>query len=323
VQNEEIFDSDDISEKELNEIRYGHKLKFWQTYSLDHPTDRLTYPFRKWFVRNDFRFRIVKWLAWMLRRAWVTLPEIDSQHRNSLALLHSTDSDYSIDSKFGDTAITGELQTWAGYRAGALSGKFGGESPILYKHVISKSTELLKSNSLKTFFNLGVSYPYIDSELANQFPNIKFLGIERTEVIPLLNNHFFENQKNMESISGDLFDFLKKNALPDSLFFHARTMTLLSRTFVERAYAAAADAGCNFIFGNEQIGVSRMSGQSFQFSFNDKPSEIYRKRMFMHNYPAILKRAGYKLIYIEALKTGHPDPDYRILSFVGKRIEAC
>lgn len=319
--NEVFIAFHDISEEELNNIRCEHKLKFWQTFSLDHPTDKLSYPFRKWFVSNNFRFRIVRWLAWILRRAWVSLPEINLQHQNSLELLHSTDADYSTDSKFGDLAITGELQTWASYRAGALSGNFGGESPILYEHVISKSAVLLKSHGLRTFFNLGVSYPYVDNELAQKFPNTKFIGIERTEVVPLLNNHFFADQKNMVSVSGNLFDFLKKDALPESLFFHARTMTLLSRTFVERAYAAAADAGCTFIFGNEQIGVSRESGQPFRFSFNEKPSEIYRKRMFIHNYPAILKTAGYKVVYIEAVETGHPDPDYRILSFIGERVK--
>lgn len=310
----------DIKEEELAQIRCEHNLKFWQTFSLDHPTDKLTYAFRKWFVSNNFRFRAVRWLAWILRRAWVTLPEINLQHQNSLELLQSTDSDYSEASKFGDQAITGELQTWAGYRAGALSGNFGGESPALYKHVIQKSSAILRSHNIKNFFNLGVSYPYIDSELAKHFRNTKFIGIERTEVIPLLNNHFFADQKNMLSISGDLFEFLKKDALPNSVFFHARTMTLLSRAFVERAYAAAANAGCEFIFGNEQIGVSRASGQPYQFSFGEKPSEIYRKRMFIHNYPAILKAAGYKVVYIEALKTGHPDPDYRILSFIGQRV---
>ena len=56
----------------------------------------------------------------------------------------------------------------------------------------------------------------------------------------------------------------------------------------------------------------------YVFSFSDKPSEIYRKTMFMHNYPAILKEAGYETIYAEAIQTGHPDPDYRILSFIGR-----
>lgn len=307
-----------ISELDLSKVEYGHKLRFWQTYSLDHPTDKITYGFRKWFVRNNFRFRVVRWLAWILRRSWVTIPEIEVQHQNSLLLLKSSNADYSASSEFGDEAYTGELQSWMGYRSGALSGRFGGESPALYKHIILKSSEIISQKKIKTFFNLGVCYPYIDSELAKLHLETKFIGIERTEILPMLNNHFFAAQKNMTSISGDLFGILSGESFLDSVFFHARTLTLMSQAFVEKTYATAARSGFEYIFGNEQIGVSRESGQPFKFSFEEKPSEIYRKRMFMHNYPAILKKSGYELIYINPVKTGHPDPDYRILSFIGK-----
>ena len=307
-----------LSDSDLANIQYGSDLSFWQTYSLDHPTDRLTYGFRKWFVRSDFRFRIVRWLSWILRRAWITLPELEAKHRRSLELLESTDSAYSVDSKFGDDPYTGELQSWMGYRRGALSGSFGGESPALYEHTIAKASTLILENHLTTFFNLGVCFPYVDSQLAKKLQNTKFIGIERTEILPILNNHFFADQKNMASICGDLFDYLKSNSFSNSVFFHSRTMTLLSKSFVERTYKSAAQAGFSFIFGNEQIGVSRESGLPYKFSLSDKPSEIYRKGMFMHNYPAILKQAGYETIYVEAIKTGHPDPDYRILSFIGR-----
>ena len=307
-----------LSESDLAKIQYGNDLRFWQTYSLDHPTDRLTYGFRKWFVRNDTNFRIVRWLSWILRRAWITLPELAEKHKHSLELLKSTDSNYSVDSKFGDTPYTGEIESWSGYRSGALSGSFGGESPVLYEHTIAKASELILENKITTFFNLGICYPYVDSQLAKKFLDTKFIGIERTEILPILNNHFFADQKNMVSICGDLFDYLKSNSFTNSVFFHSRTMTLLSKSFVERTYKSAAQAGFSFIFGNEQIGVSRESGLPYVFSFSDKPSEIYRKTMFMHNYPAILKEAGYETIYVEAIQTGHPDPDYRILSFIGR-----
>ena len=308
-----------VSSLEISELVPEHKLKFWQIYSKDHPTDVFTYGFRKWFVKNNFRFRLVRWLAWILRRAWVTLPDIEKQHNDSLILLKSTEDIYSVESEFGDDAVTGELTSWMSYQRGALSGKFGGESPKLYEHVIATASDLINDFEISKFFNLGVCYPYIDSELAKKFPETSFIGIERTEILPMLNNHFFKHHQNLESISGDLFEYLSNKNFQNSIFFHARTLTLMSKSFVERVYKSAAKSEFSIIFGNEQVGVSRSTGLPYCFSFTDQPSQIYRKRMFMHNYPAILENCGYQLIHATLLKTEHPDPDYRIFSFIAQK----
>ena len=289
---------------------------------MDHPTDRATYRLRRWWVSSSFRFRVVRWAAWILRRAWVSLPEIEATHKRSLGLLVTPESEYSASSKFGDTAVEGEITSWLGYRRGIERGAPGGESPQLYAHVIDRLSEILQDLRPRTFINVGVCYPYIDSVLATRNPSTNFVGVERTDVVPTLNRLFFDDIPNLSFQSGDIFEILRRNRsdFRGGLLFHTRTMTLLSRAFVERLYGAASAAEVSVIVGCEQFGVSRQTGSPYVFSLDkDAPSIIYRKSMFMHNYPGILHGAGYDTVHAEFVRTGHPDADYRIFSFEGRR----
>ncbi|MDO8579988.1 MAG: hypothetical protein Q7S13_00740, partial [Candidatus Omnitrophota bacterium] len=70
--------------------------------------------------------------------------------------------------------------------------------------------------------------------------------------------------------------------------------------------------------GMEQVGVSRETSKTFEFSEESVPSVLFRGFMFLHNYPGILKETGWKPEEIELVKTKHPHEDFRILSFVAK-----
>ena len=56
-------------------------------------------------------------------------------------------------------------------------------------------------------------------------------------------------------------------------------------------------------------------GKFYNFSYSDQNSVVYRQNMYIHNYPFLLKKNGFKLSRIQNLYTDHPHSDFRILSF--------
>ena len=308
-----------VTEKQLNSLSTSFPLKWWQTLSLAHPTDKFTFKVRNFVMRQEKILMFLTHLINFTKKNFTDLPILKKINDQTTSMIESTNSDYSETSEFGDEAITGEFRSWDIYRRHIKKGGSGGESRALYKHVISTSQALISNEKIGTFFNLGVCYPFIDSELAKFFPDVTFVGFERTAVVPLLNNHYFAHQTNMHAEAGDLFEHLASKNYNNSVFFHARTLTLLPKTFVEKTYRSAHKAGFEFIFGNEQTGISRSSKKSFQFSYSDTPSELFRRHMLTHNYPAILSASGWDVIYADLIQTEHQDPDFRIFSFIAKR----
>ena len=129
----------------------------------------------------------------------------------------------------------------------------------------------------------------------------------------------FSRIRNMQFIADDVFQSLKKNKFDDGLFFHVRTLVLLPKVFIERLYEAVAQAKFQYIVCVEQIGISRQTLQAYQFSEEDQPSVAYRDMMYIHNYPALLKRAGFSVVRSEIVKTDHPHEDFHLLSITAKR----
>jgi len=72
----------------------------------------------------------------------------------------------------------------------------------------------------------------------------------------------------------------------------------------------------------ESSGLSRETLEPFDFSYEKRDSVWFRSMMFIHNYPELLRNAGYELIHWECLKTAHPHPDLRVLAFIAKLRDA-
>ncbi len=215
-----------------------------------------------------------------------------------------------------------ELNTAIKYKSQIENGvdKFPSESSKLYKYIEKEVSALfLKDPNIKHFVNMGVSYAYIDSILASKNPSVHFLGIDRSKFTKLFNEIHFSHFKNIEFIAEDIFSFLKSRRFDGGVFFHTRTLLLLSKSFIEELYRAVADAGFKYIVGMEQVGISRQTLKPYQFSEDDKESVVFRSFMFIHNYPGILKKSGFQISKIELVKTDHPHEDFRMLSFTASR----
>ncbi len=227
----------------------------------------------------------------------------------------------SFDSEFGYKDEMHELAIAKYYRHQLLLNDLHekSESLELYNKVISEVSKLLTDNpSIKKVINFGVSYAHIDSELAKLFPNVSFVGIDRSKMTQQFNQELFGNIKNLSFEAGDIFEYLDSSDMQDSVLLHIRTCVLLPKAFMEKLYKKSYDLRVKFIVGFEQIGLSRQTNTPYSFSDADQESVVFRIFMQIHNYPGILKKQGYEMERSELLKTRHADEDFRILHFTGR-----
>jgi len=242
----------------------------------------------------------------------------EKEYKKSIRRLKSDYESYSLKSQYGYSGdvFFNELSCAHNYKKQIDDGfKNPSESKKLYEHIIDISSHLLDKKKSYTYFNFGISYAYTDAILAKKYNKVKFIGIERTEAAKIYNNIFFSEIKNLKVLSGDIFELLKKNRFNEGIFFHSRTLLLLSKEFVDKLYNSVYKAGFRYIVGMEQHGVSKQTAKFYNFSYSDQNSVVYRQNMYIHNYPFLLKKNGFKLSRIQNLYTDHPHSDFRILSF--------
>jgi hypothetical protein len=228
---------------------------------------------------------------------------------------------YDLDSKYGYSGdvFAHEVKTALSYQNQIAKGfPNPSESKKLYEHIINLSNSVLETQEIPVYLNFGVSYAYTDAILARKFSKTKFFGIERTAAAKVVNQPLTLEIKNLEMLSGDVFDLFAQRRFDGGILFHSRTLLLLPQDFVRKLYKAAHEAGFRYIIGTEQYGISRQTGKPYEFSYEYQDSVVFRSFMYIHNWPNILKDCGFELQQIESIKTDHPHADYRIMSFLAK-----
>lgn len=167
--------------------------------------------------------------------------------------------------------------------------------------------------------NFGAAYAQVDARLAAKLPQIEFVALDRSPLTQALNALALPAVPNLKFVADDVFHALAGRVWRHAMFVHCRTLVQLPMSFIEQLYGAVHAAGFEYVLGFEPVGLSRVSGASFQFSDARKASEHFRDNLFLHNYPGLLASAGYAVETIDLLRTSHPHEDYRILHFVARR----
>lgn len=219
----------------------------------------------------------------------------------------------------GDVGYTGdeEVNAFLSYKKSALENNFKStESGDLYDEIVATISKILLKGDVKKVVNFGVCYAHIDAILAQRFPNVEFHAIDRSPYTKLLNEHEFGHLSNLKFFAGDGFELISNGSYKDGLLLHARTAVVLSKPLVAHLYDCAQVAGIKYIVGFEQFGLSHQTLQPYVFSTEDKDSLWWRGFMFIHNYPGLLFKAGYKIEEHSFLKTNHTDMDFQIFRFV-------
>ncbi len=192
------------------------------------------------------------------------------------------------------------------------------ESAVLYKHVLAAFEALLAADpSIKTAVDFGVSYAHVDSVLAKRHPDLKIIGCDRSELTMAINRVDFGNITNLVLHSGDIFDCLEQYN-PIDVLFHMRTACLLPADFLSSLYAKAKSQGARYVVLAEQIGLSWETDSGYEFSEREQKSVLLRWKMWIHNYPALLRQAGFKIQSSEFFGTNHANPNLKLLLIVAK-----
>ena len=275
----------------------------------------LTYPVLVTFYKSIVKFASIL----------ISFYEDKFQHESSLKELEMMRAESELDpNNFGYTGdvFLRELAFIHKYALQIKNARIGdtSESPILYAKLLADLDSVLSSGEIATVFNFGIGFAHVDTLLAIRFPKVKFVGIERTPVASWYNKEFSAAQPaNLQIIDGDIIEHLAENRYENGLLLHIRTATLLPTSLVKSLYSHAYLSGFTHIYGAEQCGFSRRTGEPFNFTYTNQPSELYRRHMFIHNYPGLLLEARYKVPELQFLKTRHAHFDYRIVTFLATK----
>jgi len=203
--------------------------------------------------------------------------------------------------------------------AAEIDGGFAAQtySHALYQRQVETLTKLLATRDHDTFINFGVSYAYVDDLLASKFPNVTFIGVDRSKWTKMFNEMKLAGRPNLSFAADDILTVLRKTPTRNGIFFHAPTGTYIPKPALLDIYKAARESGYRTIAAYEPFGLSRVTGEPYQFSFSEQPSIAYYNGMIIHNYPKLVVDAGYVVANAAVVETDFPiAPDHRILELI-------
>ncbi|HAT7745806.1 TPA: tetratricopeptide repeat protein [Legionella pneumophila] len=154
----------------------------------------------------------------------------------------------------------------------------------------------------KTFIELGTMCGEIIYRMASLYPQTIFFGIDRHQNIKNLNDEAY-SLPNLEFAAADIFEFMenKKDIIIDGMLFHVRTSPFLFPAFLEHLYKTAGSMGCKYVALYEAYPSSYINKRFQRFEDMDSIAEIRGGGLIHHNYPAVLKKAGFNIIHQEII----------------------
>ena len=166
------------------------------------------------------------------------------------------------------------------------------------EHVKLASHVLCGDPACRTMLDFGAFMATPDQIIADYFPDVNVIGLDRSTRVKFLNEQEF-SAPNLHFVAEDIFSFIRANDLRGALMTHVRTTSLLYPAAVSLLYAEAARAGIKHIIGIEYSGYSRELHRFFPFEETLTPSAVLRDGMFIHDYPNIAEACGYSVRRIE------------------------
>lgn len=156
------------------------------------------------------------------------------------------------------------------------------------------------AHDVTRFLNFGAFCARVDADLAGLFPNIDFVGVDLGARTKELNEKAFR-RGNLRFHDEFIHDFLDRTPIgpAPTMLFHARTTTLFYPRFVERFYRKCADKGIRYLAMWENNTLSYATARFHDFGSVPNGAVAYRDVMFIHDYQALLERAGYQVLRVE------------------------
>lgn len=292
--------------------------EFYKKIKLGYPLNKLSRFYIHFYFITKFLsgFKIIRKIARQIIYFYQYNNTVNRKTLRSIELLkkkHSVKAN-DFNSEFGYEDEFEEIQSLVSY-AKQLKDNFPGqsESKQLYSSIEEIYPSIINKYKINNFINFGSLYSHIDSELAKKFPQTNFICANRSTYTKIINNKMFGHIKNITFVDGDVLDFLENNKFDNDLFFSARTYDLLPKEFIETLFQSVYRSGFKYISFIDIIGISHQTMECYNFSDDDKPSVAYRGGMYLHNYPGILRKFGYRVVESKLIKTDHPFEDLRFI----------
>lgn len=153
---------------------------------------------------------------------------------------------------------------------------------------------LTENAAISDVLNLGVFCAQTEHALAVEFPKIGFAGVDRSRRVTELNQSQYP-RANIQYSAQEYLDYLQQSPpVQNGLLIHCQALTTLLPFQVQEIYQSAREKGYRQVALLETAGYDRRTlhyprfGQSFR-------SFVWRDRLFVHDYTAMLRQAGYRI----------------------------
>lgn len=162
-----------------------------------------------------------------------------------------------------------------------------------------------------TLVEVGTGNGNVLNYLCSAFPEIdRFIGIDLSPVQIELNRKKFIENKKLEFVASDGFDWVKTHGQGHTIFVTSRgVLEYFTEKRLQAFFKEINQLGKTMFVAIEPNGVAH------NFKVNPH-SELYgHERSFSHNYPELFKNAGFSLWHLSS----KPHDDAAVLSFIGAK----
>lgn len=178
---------------------------------------------------------------------------------------------------------------------------------LIRQIMAQKIGALIAQHQPDAVLDFGCAYGQPLFELANRFPQSLICGVDRQTVLKTLNDAAFA-APNLSFLDGNVFDALPMvTGSNNKMLIHVRTGIMVYPAFLEHLYREARVNGFRYVALYE---IASLSCVSWQYRDQNAgfASEAHRSTMFIHDYAAALRRAGFSRIEIERMPHGRGFP---------------
>jgi hypothetical protein len=142
----------------------------------------------------------------------------------------------------------------------------------------------------------GALCGYTEWRLAEEFPQVSFVGVDRSARVKAANDENFP-RPNLRFEAADIRDVLAGgHGGREAVLVHSRTAYVLYPDALAEVYARAARAGIRHIVGVEETGISRTTGAFLRYGADVHSLPFRPPLVYGHDYPYYLDAAGYAVI---------------------------
>ncbi|UII76106.1 methyltransferase domain-containing protein [Flagellimonas sp. HMM57] len=177
----------------------------------------------------------------------------------------------------------------------------------LLKNQLTKETE-----KFTTIVEIGTGNGTVLNHLSHKFSQMdKLIGIDLNKTQTLKNKEKYKNNPRLEFVAGDGFDWLEKNGKSHTIFL---TFMGVLEYFTENRLQAFFEAANNL--GKIIFIAIEPNDSNHDLELNPRSKVYGPESSFSHNYPNLLKKAGFNLWHYSK-KTFEGDTNYIV--FVGAK----